>query len=75
MAFEELFDEDDEHLSSNGAVCPYCGYVHEAGADNPSLYDESTEEFKCEHCNKKFKVRVDITFDWWTSKREDVDND
>lgn len=71
MAFEENFyEEDEEQLSSIGAVCPYCGYINEAGADNPQLYEEDTTECECEHCCKTFKVRLEITYDWWTSKME-----
>ena len=72
MAFENLFDPtEEEHWSQDGAICPYCGYINDANNSDGYLYQQSTETYTCEHCNKKFEVQVDWTFDWTTKKIED----
>lgn len=70
--FEELDPEETEIWSNDGAVCPYCGYINKPHEnDNYELYDDMTDEFSCNNCNKRFKVYVNISHDWETKKLEE----
>ena len=70
MSFIEL-DEDDEQYSNDGAVCPYCGYLHEPPETDYTIYNESLDEYECDHCGKTFKMSLYISYSWTTSKKED----
>ena len=64
--YEQIDPNDEYQWSSDGIVCPYCGYVH-----NPSEYYESAynedETMYCEACDKKFKFSCHISYSWESS--------
>ena len=70
---ENINFEDDEQISSSGAICPYCGYVHEPDGDNYELYQEGETIITCDHCDKDFKSDLYISYTWTTTKIEDED--
>ena len=62
--------EEDEQYSNEGAICPYCGHLHEPGDVDYVIYNESLETLTCDHCGKDFNVSLYISYSWTTSKRE-----
>ena len=74
--FEEWFNEEEiEHLSLQGAVCPYCGWISRPEEDPETLYNTDLDTYTCENCDKEFDVLVEYSFDWTTRKIEDSIND
>lgn len=70
--FAEYFDEEEtEHLSTDGAVCPYCGWINKPESDPETLYDTDLDTFTCEYCDKEFDIQVDYTYDWTTRKKDE----
>lgn len=52
----------DETYSTDGPVCPHCGYQHEH--DGGYFYDESLTEFDCEGCGKSVAISVYTLTTW-----------
>ena len=50
-----------------GPVCPYCGSVNDASDSDGILWDESTDEYTCDVCDRDFAVMVFVTHSWSTS--------
>lgn len=70
--FAEYFDEEEtEHLSTDGAVCPYCGWINKPESDPETLYDTNLDTYTCEYCDKEFDIIVDYIYDWTTRKRDE----
>ena len=57
-----------EGYSSGGAVCPYCGAMHDPADDNNELLDERTDEWTCGQCGKTFVTSVYIRHTWTTHR-------
>lgn len=55
----------EEHYSTDGPICPYCGFKHTP--DEPEYFDESATTFECGGCDKTFKVKIYISTSWTTS--------
>ena len=58
----------DDHYSTKGPICPYCGHQH--NADEAFYYDENMARMECEACERDFDVRVYVRTSWTTSKRD-----
>ena len=65
--FETIDIEEDEHYSTDGIVCPYCGYVHDFYDFETSLYYENAD-FECVNCGKKFNSDCYTSYSWTTKK-------
>lgn len=53
-----------------GPTCPYCGSVNDARDSDGVLYDESTDEYTCDFCDRDFAVTVFVTHSWNTNQKE-----
>jgi hypothetical protein len=52
------------HISTHGAICPYCSLLHHA--DGPDYYEEGCFEIECHSCETAFEVNVSTTVTWET---------
>lgn len=50
-----------------GPRCPDCGHLHQP--DEPSYFDESTDELECFSCGATFDVYVHVTTSWRCTSR------
>lgn len=57
-----------EQYSTDGPICPYCGYTHPL--DDGFFYDESLTAYECESCDKKFSISVYVRTSWTTDTME-----
>lgn len=64
--FKQIDPEEEEIYSDEGIVCPYCGYIYE---EPEAIYDQEIEKLECPSCEKNMDVRVEISWNWTTSKR------
>lgn len=69
--FEEIKVEDKEQYSTDGAVCPYCGYIHEPCNCDYVIY-EDLDSFDCYNCGKSFSVGIYTSHSWTTTKLSEV---
>lgn len=68
--------EDDEELYHyRGAICPYCGYINEPDGTEEEFYVEDIHTYKCYHCEKEFKMVTHISFSYYTSKLNEVEDE
>lgn len=59
-----------DHEYTTDPVCPYCGYVmHDAWELN--LEDGEYTEVECGHCEKSYKVSINISVHYSTEKIKD----
>lgn len=68
--FVEIDTEEKELFSTDGAICPYCGYEICPHDDNFELYDDGTTEYICQMCGKEFNVSIYVSYSWTTTKKE-----
>ena len=70
VVYEEIDENEYEHYSREGMVCPWCGYIHEfMDFEVSSYYGDG--EFKCIICGKKFNSSCYTSYSWTTKKVED----
>lgn len=62
--------ETETWSDSDGPMCPYCGCLNKAIDSCGRLFDESTDDYSCDHCSQKFYVSVEVTFSWSAVRRE-----
>lgn len=60
---------EEETYSTDGPTCPYCGHVSNP-SEEPSCYDERTDEWTCGSCGEDYQLEV-YTLHSWTGKRRD----
>ena len=64
--------ESGEGMSDNQIICPHCG---DAITDDIWEYaPEDSHEIKCEKCDLKFKLNIEVTYTYKTSKLEEKDD-
>lgn len=61
-------NKDGKQYSTDGAVCPYCGYIHEPCNVDYVIYDEDCDTFDCYNCGKTFNTSVYTSHSWTTTK-------
>jgi len=61
---------DTEVYSSVFAVCPYCGHDNDPDDSDGFLYSESTDSRFCGGCGRRYRVSVNVSYSWTTSKME-----
>ena len=62
------YDEDEEIYWTDGAVCPYCGFLHVPDCESDEFYRDGDYEWTCENCDKVFKMETYISYNYTTSK-------
>ena len=58
----------ETHYSTEGAICPHCGYMHDPADDNYRLYSEETCVWECGECGEEFAVSVYVSHSWTTKE-------
>ena len=62
-----------EEWSDEGAICPYCGCLHDPNDGDYELYDDCLDEYTCHCCGRKFKVSLHTRYSWETSTLDEDD--
>ena len=65
----------EEFYHDKGAICPYCGYLNERDGTEEEFYVDGEYTYQCEHCNKEFILTTSISYNYYTSKLDEVDNE
>lgn len=58
----------EEQYSKDGAICPYCGHLHQPCDTDYSIYDENLCTFDCHDCGKKFNISLYVSYSWTTTQ-------
>jgi len=70
---DKMTEEEIDTFSSDGLICPYCGYCREDDLQEiDGVYDGCGGEHTCGDCGKDFKFDTSITH-YWTSYKIDVE--
>ena len=60
--------EETQGYSTEGSICPYCGYADLASESEGYIFDESNTTNNCPICDKEYKMNLYISHSWTTSK-------
>ncbi|MCK5604493.1 hypothetical protein KAR91_21565 [Candidatus Pacearchaeota archaeon] len=63
--------EETQGYSTEGAVCPYCGYTDLASDSEGYIFDESNDTNNCHACGKEYKMELYVSHLWTTNKKDD----
>jgi hypothetical protein len=50
--------------TDGGPTCPFCGHQNNPVDSDGYLYDEGTDHYECDACERNFAVRICIAYSW-----------
>ncbi len=73
MGDKFIFKTDIEELyHDKGALCPYCEHLNERDNADYIFFVDGECIYQCEHCGKEFRLITQVTYNYSTSKLEEV---